>query len=73
MRVSIAYRIDNNNDERRRLTDQYVKQAIEQIEENQKIPQEYGIMSIPTVKLFKDGKIVDEFIGAKPEDFIKNL
>jgi len=33
--------------------------------------QKYGIMSIPNVKLFKDGKIVDEFVGAYPETFVK--
>ncbi len=33
--------------------------------------QKYGIMSIPNVKLFKDGKIVDEFLGAYPEDFVR--
>jgi len=35
------------------------------------ISQKYGIMSIPNVKLFKEGKIVDEFIGAYPEDFVR--
>ncbi len=31
----------------------------------------FGVMSIPSVKLFKDGKIVDEFVGAQPETTIK--
>ena len=31
----------------------------------------YGVMSIPAVKLFKDGKVIDEFTGAQPEATIK--
>ena len=34
------------------------------VEENQKKPQELAVMSIPAVKLFKDGKVVDEFVGS---------
>ncbi len=41
------------------------------VEENQQKPQEYGVMSIPSVKMFKDGKIIDEFVGAIPEEQIK--
>jgi thioredoxin len=41
------------------------------VEENQTTPQKYGIMSIPAVKMFKDGEVVDEFVGAIPEPHIR--
>ena len=31
---------------------------------------EYSIMSIPTLAIFKDGKVVDKIIGALPKDKI---
>ena len=40
-------------------------------ESNQMIASRYGIMSIPNVKMFKAGEIVDEFVGAIPEPVIK--
>ena len=38
---------------------------------NQDAATKFGVMSIPSVKLFKDGKVVDEFVGAQPETIIK--
>lgn len=40
-------------------------------DQNPSISSKFGIMSIPAVKLFKDGKVVDEFVGAQPESAIK--
>jgi len=33
--------------------------------------QRYEVMSIPNVKMFKQGEVVDEFIGALPEEQVK--
>ena len=41
------------------------------VEKNQENASKYGVMSIPSVKLFKDGKEVDGFIGAQPEEKIR--
>lgn len=35
--------------------------------ENQELANEYQIQSIPNMKLFKNGKIIQDFIGFKPE------
>lgn len=42
-------------------------------EEEQELAAHFGIRSLPTVKLFKDGTAVDEFMGALPEDAIRDL
>lgn len=34
---------------------------------------QYGIRSLPTVKLFRDGAVVDEFLGVQPESSIRQL
>ena len=41
------------------------------VDENPKKSEEYSVMSIPSVKMFKNGKIVAEFVGAQPESQIK--
>ncbi|VVB79421.1 Thiol-disulfide oxidoreductase ResA [uncultured archaeon] len=41
------------------------------VEDNQEKASEYSIMSIPAVKMFKGGKVVDEFVGLQPESAIK--
>jgi putative thioredoxin len=38
---------------------------------NPEVSQRYGIRSIPAVKLFADGEVVDEFIGALPETQVR--
>ena len=38
------------------------------VDENVEFPQKYGIMSIPTVLLFKEGEIVESMIGLQSKD-----
>lgn len=42
-------------------------------EEEQEIAAQFGIRSIPTVKLFRDGQPVDEFMGALPENAVREF
>jgi thioredoxin 1 len=52
------------------LANQYqgkVKFAKLNIDDNQDTPQQYGIRSIPTLLLFKSGKVVDQIVGAVPK------
>ena len=42
-------------------------------EEEQEIAARFGIRSIPTVKLFRDGQVVDEFMGALPEQAVREF
>jgi putative thioredoxin len=41
------------------------------IEENHELAVQWGIQTIPIVKIFRDGKVTDEFIGALPESKIR--
>ena len=42
-------------------------------EAEQEIAAHFGIRSIPTVKLFRDGQPVDEFLGALPEQAVREF
>ncbi|MDJ0698673.1 MAG: thioredoxin [Woeseiaceae bacterium] len=42
-------------------------------EEQQEIAAHFGIRSIPTVKAFRDGQPVDEFMGALPESAVREF
>ena len=37
------------------------------IDAHQNVPQKYGVMSIPTLLLFKDGQVADQIVGAVPK------
>jgi putative thioredoxin len=42
-------------------------------DEQQELAARYGIRSLPTVKVFKNGQVVDEFMGVQPEPVIRQL
>lgn len=44
-----------------------VKVAKMDVDEHQQVPQQYGIRSIPTLLLFKGGRVVDTIVGAVPK------
>ena len=41
------------------------------VDENPDTSSKYGIMSIPSLKIFKDGKVVQEFVGVQSKDTLK--
>lgn len=41
------------------------------VDDEPELAQQYGIMSIPTMKFFKAGKIVGEIVGAAPKSSIE--
>lgn len=41
------------------------------VDENRVTSMKYGIMSIPTLLVFKNGKLVDNIIGAMPKEMLK--
>ena len=43
------------------------------VDENQETAGKYGIMSIPTLLLMKDGETVDKVVGFRPKDALAEL
>ncbi|MGD2137161.1 MAG: thioredoxin [Gammaproteobacteria bacterium] len=42
-------------------------------DEQQVLAREHGIRSLPTMRLYKDGEIVEEILGAQPESTLRTL
>ena len=40
------------------------------IDENPETPQKYGVRGIPTIMIFKDGRLIDQKVGSLPKSII---
>ena len=40
------------------------------IDDNPETPQKYGVQGIPTIMLFKDGRLIDQKVGSLPKSII---
>ena len=43
------------------------------VDKNPKVVMQYGIMSIPTLLVFKNGKLVDRLVGAMPRQMLEPM
>ncbi|MCL5124862.1 MAG: thioredoxin [Deltaproteobacteria bacterium] len=50
-----------------------IKIAKLNVDDNKQTPSRYGVKGIPTLMLFKDGKVVDTIVGAVPKNKIKDM
>ncbi|HOB86272.1 MAG TPA: thioredoxin [Bacillota bacterium] len=49
-----------------------LKVAKVNVDENSQLAQRFGIMSIPTLLLFKNGEVVEKMMGVQPKGVIAN-
>ena len=43
------------------------------VDENSETVRKFGVMSIPTLMIFKDGEVVDQVIGFQPKEALTEL
>jgi thioredoxin 1 len=50
-----------------------VKFAKVNVDENPKTPANYGVRGIPTLIMFKEGKVVEQVVGTVPKNQLENI
>lgn len=43
------------------------------VDDNPNVAQRFGVTSIPTLMMFKDGKLVDRMVGAAPKNALQSF
>jgi len=43
------------------------------VDQNRSVAAQYGVMSIPTLILFKDGELVEQMVGAQPKENLQKV
>jgi thioredoxin 1 len=43
------------------------------VDDNQETAAKYGVMSIPTLLVFKNGEVVDKVVGFQPKDALASV
>ena len=43
------------------------------VDDNPHLAQQYGVMSIPTIAVFKNGKLAESVLGARPKEQILDM
>jgi thioredoxin 1 len=50
-----------------------IKFAKVNVDENPKTPANYGVRGIPTLIMFKEGKVFEQVVGAVPKNQLENI
>lgn len=59
-----------------KLSQQYADKAVigkVNIDEQRELAQQFGVMSIPSVFVIKNGKVIDTVVGLKPQKFYEDI
>jgi len=65
--------LDQQNEQLDKEIGDKVKITKMDVDANQETPMEFGIMSIPTLIIKKDGQVVDKLVGLQSKDQLKTV